>query len=85
MGEFKAIWGLLKSETVHLISYYIQQTFTKYHIVKKVLRKSFMFNREAFGSKNSSVGSHMSQDSKTFSKGHMPKQVISFILKVLKH
>ena len=37
MGEFKASWGLLKSETVHLISYYIQQTLKKYHIVKKCL------------------------------------------------
>lgn len=37
MGEFKAIWGLLKSETVHLINYDIQQTFKKYHIVKKCL------------------------------------------------
>ena len=50
-----------------------------------MLRKSFIFNREAFGSKNSSFGSHMSQDSRTFSKGHIPKQVISFILKLLKH
>lgn len=37
MGEYKAIWGLLKSETVHLISSYVQQTSFKYYIVKKRL------------------------------------------------
>lgn len=62
---------------MNLISYYIQQTFFN-TAFEENLRKSFIFNREALGSNNSSGRSHMSQNSRTFKKLHMPTKIISF-------